>query len=338
VSRTVRCRSVGTALAVVLCAPLLISATPGGDRSAVASASSRWGAEWFPNVELTTHEGEKVRFFDDVIEGKVVAINFIFTKCRNTCPAETAKMRQVQRLLGDRVGKDVFIYSISLDPRWDTPERLKAYAEKFEVRPGWTFLTGDIDDIDLIQKKLGMLIEDLDDPEDHNTSLIVGNQVTGRWQKRSAHDSPQVLASLLGEALHGYKAGTRVGRRQSYDAAKVVPAFTRGEYLFRTRCSTCHTIGGGDEVGPDLLDVTEIRDREWLVRWLKVPDEMLEEKDPLAIALFEKFDELAMPNLKLGDIEVEALIEYMATESRRLGKAAGSANAADVDHARAMPE
>jgi cytochrome oxidase Cu insertion factor (SCO1/SenC/PrrC family) len=309
---------VAVALVVVVCAPVLIAATLGGDRPAVASAASRWGADWFPNVELTTHEGEKVRFFDDVIEGKVVAINFIFTKCRNTCPAETAKMRQVQRLLGDRVGKDVFIYSISLDPRWDTPERLKAYAEKFEVQPGWTFLTGDIDDINLIQKKLGMLIEDLDDPEDHNTSLIVGNQVTGRWQKRSPHDDAQVLASLLGEALHGYKAGTRVGKRQSYDAATVVPAFTRGEYLYRTRCSTCHTIGGGDEVGPDLLDVTEIRDRDWLVRWLKVPDEMLEEKDPIAMALFKKYDELPMPNLKLGDIEVEALIEYMETESRRV--------------------
>ncbi len=322
---------------VVLCAPVLIASTLGGDHPAVASAASRWGADYFPNVELTTHEGEKVRFFDDVIEGKVVAINFIFTKCRTTCPAETAKMRQVQRLLGDRVGKDVFIYSISLDPRWDTPERLKAYAEKFEVRPGWTFLTGDIDDINLIQKKLGLLIEDLEDPDDHNITLIVGNQVTGRWQKRSPHDNAQVLASLLGEALHGYKAGTRVVERPRYDAATVVPPFTRGEYLFRTRCSTCHTIGEGDEVGPDLLGVTEIRDRKWLARWLKVPDEMLEEKDPIAMALFEEFDELVMPNLKLGNVEVEALIEYMETESRRFGKAGPTASAG-ADPARVTPD
>ena len=164
-----------------------------------------------------------------------------------------------------------------------------------------------------------MFFEELkDDPEDHNTSLIVGNQATGRWQKRSPHDDPGVLAGLLGEALHNYKSGTRTAQRRRYDEAEVVPAFSRGKYLYRTRCSTCHTIGGGDDVGPDLLDVTKIRDHDWLLRWLKVPDEMLAEKDPIAMGLFYKFNELQMPNLKLGDLEAEALIEYMEAESLRV--------------------
>ncbi|TFH20567.1 MAG: c-type cytochrome, partial [Myxococcales bacterium] len=306
-----------------------------------ASGGSRWGAEWFPNVELTTHEGNKVRFFDDLIEGKVVAINFIFTKCRNTCPSETAKMRQVQRLLGDRVGKDVFLYSISIDPRHDTPERLAEYAKKFNVEPGWLFLNTDMDNVKLIQKKLGMFFEELaDDPEDHNTSLIVGNQVTGRWQKRSPHDDPKVLAGLIGEALHNYKPGTRTANRARYEEAQVVPAFSRGQYLFRTRCSTCHTIGDGDgdEVGPDLLGVTEMRERDWLLRWLKVPDEMLAEKDPIAMGLFYKFNELQMPNLKLGDLEAEALVDYMATESERVRNGQAAEKGRSAEHARAASD
>ncbi|MEE8312060.1 MAG: SCO family protein, partial [Candidatus Binatia bacterium] len=301
-------------------------------------SATRWGADYFPNVELTTHEGKKVRFFDDLIKDKVVAINFIFTKCRNTCPSETAKMRQVQRLLGDRVGKDVFMYSISIDPRHDTPERLNEYTKKFGVQPGWLFLTGDNEDIVLIQRKLGMFFEELkDDPEDHNTSLIVGNQATGRWQKRSPHDDPNVLAGLLGEALHNYKSGTRTVQRARYDEARVVPAFSRGQYLFRTRCSTCHTIGGGDdEIGPDLLGVTDARERDWLLRWIKAPDEMLAEKDPIAMGLFYKFNELQMPNLKLGDLEANALIEYMATESRRVEKGRLAETGRTAEHARAV--
>ena len=93
-------------------------------------------------MPLVTQDGKKVRFFDDLIKGKVVAINFIFTGCSAACSMETARLRDVQDLLGDRMGKDVFFYSISIDPDNDTPEALKHYADKFKVGPGWTFLTG----------------------------------------------------------------------------------------------------------------------------------------------------------------------------------------------------
>ncbi len=91
-------------------------------------AGEMWGENYFPNIELTTHDGKKLRFFDDVIKDKVVAINFIFTTCEDICPAETARLKSVADILGERMGKDVFFYSITIDPGNDTPEVLNAYS------------------------------------------------------------------------------------------------------------------------------------------------------------------------------------------------------------------
>src|SRR5438093_1191352 len=107
----------------------------------VAVAGNPWGADYFPNVPLITQDGTTVHFYDDLLKGKKVAINLIYTSCKDECPLETARLVQVQQLLSDRVGKDVFFYSISIDPEQDTPAVLKAYAEKFGVGPGWLFLT-----------------------------------------------------------------------------------------------------------------------------------------------------------------------------------------------------
>ena len=125
-----------------------------------APASSRWRGDYFPNIPLLTQDGKTVRFYDDLIKDKVVAINFIYTHCSDSCPAETASMRQVQKALGDRVGRDIFFYSISIDPEHDTPAVLKAYSEKFRVGPGWTFLTGNKADITFLRKKLGLYSEE----------------------------------------------------------------------------------------------------------------------------------------------------------------------------------
>jgi protein SCO1/2 len=287
-----------------------------------AAAPKRWGADYFPNVPLITQDGKTVRFYDDLLKDKVVAINFIYTSCTDVCPGETARLRQVQKLLEDRVGRDIFMYSISIDPETDTPEVLKEYAEKFRVGPGWLFLTGKEADITLLQRKLGLLIEDLEDPQDHNVSLLVGNEATGRWMKRSPYDNPLILAGLLADDLHNWKVA-REGRR-SYTEARLLDKFSRGEYLFRTRCTACHSVGGGDGIGPDLLGVTQKRDPVWLARWLQVPDQMLAEKDPLAMQLYAKYREVPMPNLSLNDVEVQALVDYMQRESLRVEQASSS--------------
>src|SRR6185295_12595619 len=119
---------------------------------AAAKADAQWGETHFPNVELTTQDGKKVHFYDDLIKGKVVAIELIYTTCKYNCPLETARMVQVQKLLGVRMGKDVFFYSITIDPEHDTAEALKEYASKYHVGPGWTFLTGKPADIKLISR------------------------------------------------------------------------------------------------------------------------------------------------------------------------------------------
>jgi protein SCO1/2 len=110
--------------------------------SASNAASFRQdGADWFTNVELQTHEGRTVRFYDDLLKDKIVLVNFMFTDCGDVCPGMTQNLADVQKLLGDRVGRDIFMYSISLQPEIDTPEKLKDYADMFDVGPGWLFLT-----------------------------------------------------------------------------------------------------------------------------------------------------------------------------------------------------
>jgi protein SCO1/2 len=279
--------------------------------SKILHASEGMGAGYFPNVTLVTHEGEEVRFYDDVVAGKVVAINFIFTSCRDSCPAETAKLVQVQEELADRVGKDVFMYSISIDPEHDTPEVLKEYRAKFAIKPGWTFLTGNEDDIILIRKKFGLYMEEIqNDDLDHNLTFIVGNDRSGKWIKRSPFDNPKVLANLIGYDLFDGKIPRK--NAKGYATVPDAPEFTKGHYLFKTRCESCHTIGGGEtRLGPDLLGVTERRDRVWLERWLKEPDKMLEEGDPTATELFLRYQEIAMPNLRLEKEEIDALIEHI---------------------------
>lgn len=308
---------------VVLAAALLGLALA---HAAGASGIERgWHANHFPNVVLTTQDGKKVRFYDDVIRGKVVSLNFIYTQCGDVCPLDTAQLREVHRILGSRVGKDVHFYSISIDPKNDTPAVLRRYMRQFDIGQGWTFLTGKRSDIELIQRKLGIRIVEPKNIKDHDTRLMVGNEATGQWIKRSPYDDPMVLANLLGDALQGYTGNFT--SRQSYTAATKVKGPSRGEYLFRTRCDSCHTIGGGDRLGPDLAGVAAARPRDWLTRWLKEPDKMLAEGDPVAVAMKARYRNLPMPNLGLNDIDAAALIEFMnAEDAKRAAETAAPGN------------
>lgn len=310
------------AMALVM---LTISFQAGHART-TGQAGAIWGADYFPNIPLITHQGKEVRFFDDLIKDKVVVINFMFTRCPDVCPLETARLKEVQKILGDRVGQDVFMYSISIDPVFDKPHVLKAYAERYQVGPGWLFLTGKESDIILLRKKLGMY-----NPEErggnlraHTLSLLIGNQSTGRWMRSSPFENPYVMATQVGSWLHNWKLPPREG--QDYASAPEVRTVSPGESLFRTRCSACHTIGGGDllgpnkeKLGPDLYAITQKREMPWLIRFMKEPDKMFEEKDPLSMALLEAYDNVPMPNLSLNDKDIEQLLLYIEEESRRLG-------------------
>jgi len=110
---------------------------------------------YFPNVMLRTQDDKPVRFYDDLVKDKAVTINFFFARCEEICPLVTANLAKVQQLLGDRVGRDLFMNSISLKPEEDTPAKLKHYAEMHGARPGWTFLTGERADVELLRRSLG---------------------------------------------------------------------------------------------------------------------------------------------------------------------------------------
>jgi len=296
----------GAALLVTVSA-LMPSRQAGGEASAAPSA--RWGAEYFPNVPLTTQDGASVHFYDDLLKGKAVAINLIYTHCQHECLLETARLVQVQRLLGDRVGKDIFFYSISIDPTRDTPPVLKAYAERFHVGPGWLFLTGKAEDIKLISKKLGLSsLTDAANRDGHMPSLMIGNEATGQWMRHSAVDDPQFLAVTIGNFLHGWQGQRAV---PSYAEVLPFPTLDAGAYLFRTRCAACHTLGQGDRVGPDLLGVTRRREGAWLARYVQVPDQMRAEHDVIATALAAQYPNVLMPNLGLGEGDVAALLTYL---------------------------
>ena len=271
--------------------------------------SKRWGAEYFPNVPLTTQDGTTVRFYDDLLKGKAVAINLIYTHCQHEYPLETARLVQVQRLLGDRVGKDLFFYSISIDPTRDTPAVLKAYADKFQIGPGWLFLTGKKEDITLISKKLGLSsLTDAANRDGHMPSLMIGNEATGQWMRHSAVDDPRFLAVTIGQFLPG-RHDQKV--EKSYAEVPPIPPLDAGAYLFRTRCAACHTVGQGDRVGPDLLGVTHRRERAWLARYVQAPDQLRAEHDAIATALTAQYPNVLMPNLGLAEGDVAALLTYL---------------------------
>ena len=127
----------------------------------------------FPNLLLTTHEGRKVHFYDDLMKDKIVLLNFMYVKCDGVCPGVTANLLKVQKILGDRMGKDVFMYSFTLKPEEDTPVVLRNYAAAYKVRPGWSFLTGAPADMELLRRKLGYT--DPDPKIDAVKSSHIGN-------------------------------------------------------------------------------------------------------------------------------------------------------------------
>ncbi len=278
------------------------------------AAASPWGKDYFPNTTLITHEGKEVNFYDDLIKGKVVAINFIYTTCPDVCPLETAQLVKVQKILRDKIGKDIHIYSITIDPETDTPEVLKEYRKRYRAK--WDFLTGNKDDIRNLRRKFGLYIEGSEDgtnKNNHNVSMIIGNQATGRWMKRSPFENPHILADQLENWLTGWKKSKKAN---NYADAPVLRDMHPAENLFRTRCSSCHSVDGVEEensIGPDLFGVTLRREEEWLGNWLLAPDRMIENKDPIALAMLKKYNNLPMPNLRLNHKEVGELLDYMKT-------------------------
>lgn len=153
-------------------------------------------ARTFPNPVLITDKNRAVRFYDDLVKDKVVLINFMFTSCTSLCPRATANLAKVQDALGDRLGREVWMISISIDPDHDTVPVLRAYAERNGARAGWTFATGKKADIDLIRTKLGAYDEDSDKTQ-HTGLVICGNETIGKWMAKYVMAQPATLANFV---------------------------------------------------------------------------------------------------------------------------------------------
>lgn len=136
--------------------------------------------KYFTDVELVSHEGKKMRLYSDLMKGRVVVINSFFATCTSSCPAMNQRLEKIQTALGDRLGKDLYIISVSVDPAADTPAVLSAYARKWNARPGWFLMTGEKANVDLVLRKLG---QQPGKREDHSTVWAVGNDRTGLWKK-----------------------------------------------------------------------------------------------------------------------------------------------------------
>jgi cytochrome oxidase Cu insertion factor (SCO1/SenC/PrrC family) len=153
-----------------------------------------------PDVEVLDQEGHALHFYSDLIKGKTVAINFIFTNCTTICPPLAATFARVQKEMGEKVGKDVHFISISVDPLTDTPERLKAWGAKFKAGAGWTFVTGNKQEIDKLLNALGASVSRR---EDHSPTVIVGNDLKGVWTRTYGLAQISQMVGLIESVIEG---------------------------------------------------------------------------------------------------------------------------------------
>ena len=153
-----------------------------------------------PDVELLDQDGRKVRFYSDLVKGKVVVINFIFTTCTTICPPLGATFARVQKDLGARAGRDVHFISVSVDPATDTPERLKDWGAKFHAGGGWTFVTGEKQHIDELLRALGAATARR---EDHTPTVLIGNDARGQWTRTYGLAAPSRLVQIINNAVEG---------------------------------------------------------------------------------------------------------------------------------------
>jgi protein SCO1/2 len=140
-----------------------------------------------------------MRFYSDLLKGKTVIIDSFFATCQGSCLPMNRNLEKVQEALGDRLGKDAYILSISVDPTVDTPPALKAYSKKLNARPGWFFLTGDKANVDFVLKKLGQFV---DDKQDHLNIFIIGNERTGLWKKAFGLAKSEELVKVVDSVIN----------------------------------------------------------------------------------------------------------------------------------------
>jgi len=152
------------------------------------------GGLTIPDVTVRTQNGETKSFYSDLVAGRTVAMNFVFTTCTTICPPMGANFGRLQDELGEHLGKDVYLISVSVDPTTDTPQRLKAWGDKFGAREGWTLVTGDQQEIERLLKSLQVFNADI---TKHAPVVIIGNDPSGEWTRAWGLAGPEKLAGIV---------------------------------------------------------------------------------------------------------------------------------------------
>jgi protein SCO1/2 len=293
--------------------------------SAPEAQINRWGAGYFPDVPVVTQDGKTLHFYADLIKGRIVVVNFVYTNCSELCPIETARLAEVKDRLGDAVGRTIFLVSMTVDPEHDTPELLRAFADAFGAKaPEWQFVTGRPEDINAINAKFGDRSAERS-PSNHRNEFLIGNDATGDWERdTSFNDINQLVMTIrLMDPNFRNKPGAtqdQVAADTGYYRLSDQP----GQALFQKLCAPCHTIGGGVRVGPDLRGVADRRNRTWLADFIMDPAKVLARKDPDALALAARFPGVHMPLLGIGETDAADLIAYLREQTSRLSASAQS--------------
>lgn len=181
-----------------------------------ATGSESLGTMNIPDTPLFDQDGREVRFYSDLVKDRVVAVNFIFTTCTTICPPMDANFSKLQKLMGERAGREFEMISVSVDPAIDTPPRLKAWGSKFGRRDGWTLLTGRKSEVDQLLKALKVFTPD---KTDHSPILLLGDDARGEWTRAYGLAPAAQVAEMIDELLDG--SGTGSGANCSRAARSV---------------------------------------------------------------------------------------------------------------------
>jgi protein SCO1 len=285
-------------VALALAAGSLAAAAP----ALAAPKGSPWNAAYFGNNELVTQGGKRVKLYDDLLKDRMVVVAFVDPRCKGECGLVTANLVRVRRALGDRVGKDLFLYTVSVDPD-ETSASLAAYAAAY--RADWTFLRGKREDLLAVRGKFG----DHAALDVHSPQITVGNEATGEWMSKSSLDNIPYLAGVIGNWLDPAWS-TRKTEVPSYAEAPAVKRPSDGELVWTQKCAACHA-PSGKSVGPSLVGVTQRRARKWLVQFVMAPERLVREGDSAALELAERYKAAPMPNLGLHEDDADAVIAYL---------------------------
>jgi protein SCO1 len=159
-----------------------------------------------PDIQVVNQSGEHVRFNSDVVKGRVAVITSFLTNCSAFCPITQEKLAQLGKVLGDKMGREVVFISVSVDPENDTPEAMKAWGDKFHVGSGWSLVSGNKEDVEVLLKSLGLYVAI---PQRHQSALLIGNQKSG-WSRVSSWSTAEKLARIVEEHERAKPGSTAV--------------------------------------------------------------------------------------------------------------------------------